>query len=1084
MKKLLTVIASLITLAFTLALVAIIYVVNLDPNNHKDWITEKFNEKTGRSLTLGGDISLTLYPWLGLELNQLTVSNAPGFGDEPLFHTDHAEVRIKLLPMLNRRYEIDSVLLTGTRINLAVNEAGQSNWEDLFGRSGTSGTEDSSPAALSLSNVVLGGVDIQNASLTLDNRSADLHYEITNLTMTTGELVYGQPVQFDLSLNAAASRPELEALINLSGTVTYDPGNQQYDLSPLALTSTISGPNVPEGSADIILETTLSISLEEDTLFLRDLEFDAFGSHLSADVSVRNLQTGSPAFQAEVELVGNDLALLFQIAEIEELATQIAGLDSREFDFSASLNVDMQRGNITLSTLEARLLGANIVGNVAASNILSDTPVINGSLSASGPDLPTLIEVVGQIQGGNDSALSQYGRELSRVPDKAFSIDTDFNADLQRGDITVSTLVARLFGASITGDFVASEIQSDTPLISGSLHASGPDLPLMFQIVGQLQGGVESSLNQYGIQLRSVSNKAFTINVDFDVDLGNGNIEVPVLAAEALGFTLNGRLTTQNMRNNNGTVNGELTLTGDNLRAVLAAMGQAELAEVVQSMNLDIQLSGDRSDLNISPLDLSLVISGPQIPNSPVSLVLNADTHLNLDRETLSINSFTLNGLGLHLNGNVNASKLFDAADYSGQLNIPAFNLRRLMQQLNQELPETADNSVFQTMSLGASFSGSANNVNLSNITMTLDDSSLKGSFSLTDFENPAIEFDIDIDQLNADRYLAPESAASTVDSEASELPIETLQALNVKGNLNIKQLTISNMNLSDFVVGVNAYNGRLELSPVQANLYQGTYSGSFSLDSSNGVPVVNFDSSLKNVTLEPLLIDFMDASYVSGTANIELSLSGSGVNTRAIKSSLNGSGSIKLLDGVLSGVDVGSVLVQVETMLRNQRLMEIQRGEETPFNNFSGTIAISNGIVSSNDLLIEAPGFQVTGRGTLLNLNNDTINYELLTSVDQTTATNETEEYDIGGYDLPISCTGTISSPSCLPDVGEIIKVALANVVQRGISDLLQRSFGIEETQGDVQDLESGEDTQEEETQPLDPAQELLNRAIERLFR
>lgn len=132
MKRLLIFIASFIAIAFTLSVVAVLYLVNLDPNQHKDKIADLFLEETGRSLNLDGDIKLNIYPWLELEIEQLTIGNAAGFNEIPLVSINKALVRIKFAPLFSQHYEVDTLELDGIHFNLAINAAGQTNWSDLF----------------------------------------------------------------------------------------------------------------------------------------------------------------------------------------------------------------------------------------------------------------------------------------------------------------------------------------------------------------------------------------------------------------------------------------------------------------------------------------------------------------------------------------------------------------------------------------------------------------------------------------------------------------------------------------------------------------------------------------------------------------------------------------------------------------------------------------------------------------------------------------------------------------------------------------------------------------------------------------
>ena len=113
-----------LVLAVVVVAAGVAAVLSIDPNDHKDWIASEFHERTGRTLSLDGDVTVTLYPWLGLEADGVAMGNAPGFGDAPFLRVDYAKVRVKLLPLLRQRYEVDTVRIRGAVVNLAQGRAG------------------------------------------------------------------------------------------------------------------------------------------------------------------------------------------------------------------------------------------------------------------------------------------------------------------------------------------------------------------------------------------------------------------------------------------------------------------------------------------------------------------------------------------------------------------------------------------------------------------------------------------------------------------------------------------------------------------------------------------------------------------------------------------------------------------------------------------------------------------------------------------------------------------------------------------------------------------------------------------------
>ena len=1045
MKFLLKLLGAFLALIVLLTISGGLYVANFDINEHRDEIAEEFLQRTGHSLALGDNLEFTLYPWLGVTLNNVTIGNQDGFGDLPLLTADHAALRVKLLPLLNSEFEIDTVVLHGVSINLVVNADGQSNWSDLNNRNSTGAANQSANRGSPLmGKLVLGGVDVRDVSLQLEDRSTNVRYQISDLRLQTGPLVYGQAIDLELSLQANASQPAIDAVVGLQGTILYDIDNGRYELAPLQINARLAGPRVPGGSTRLELATALRLDLDADTLTVSNLELSAPDSRLTATINGRGVQSDEPVYETGLSLEGSDLAMLFRLAEIEPLASQLSELGKSPFNLRSEISTRPRAGSVAVNALQASLLGSSFAGDLQLDALQSSAPVIQGNLTASGPNLPSVVEVLGQVSGGRNSKLAEAGREMQQIGNKTFSVSSNFNFNASSGVANIPQLEVTMLGAKISGNLDASALNTDRPTVRGKLNAAGDDLPLLMQIAGWFQNGVESPLFQIGDQLTRSRNKTFKLDTEFDAELQQGNIQVPVLNASGLGLSINGNLTAQNMNNSRGTVNGSLTLSGSNLRALLEAAGQAELAEVVQGIEATVQVNGSRSDLRIDPLRFNATLSGSRIPNSPVTVALNAPVQINLDRESLTVPNFTLAGLGLDTRGSLEVANAFSTASYQGRFASGDVNLRRLLQQLNQPVPQTSDPGVLQTVSLTTGFDGSASHFNLLDVNLILDDSAARGNLAITDLAQPAIRFDLSVTELDVDRYLAPTGSGSsaTAANNAAPLPVDTLRTLNVQGELTVDRLRYSGLAMDEFSLALNMNQGDVMLSPLRSNLYGGSLEGSLRLDARPAVPTLTLNASMQQVQLGPLMTDMTGAAQITGSSVLQLALTGNGNDVPAIKHSLSGNGRVAVENGILNGVDVGSVLSQVETLLRSRQLTEIQRGQQTAFESFNGTLTVNQGIVSSNDLLIRAPGFQVTGRGTIANLNNNSIDYNLLTSVDRGTATRNTQQYDIGGYSVPIACSGTLSSPRCLPDVGEIARSAVQRQVEDTANRLINRAL------------------------------------------
>ena len=112
---------------------AIILVASFDPNKYKGEIMYAVKTATGRDLKIDGKISLSLFPWLGVKMEGLTLGNATGFGPEPFVKIGSAGASVSLLPLLAGNVRVDTVHVDDLTLNLATDANGRNNWSDLGG---------------------------------------------------------------------------------------------------------------------------------------------------------------------------------------------------------------------------------------------------------------------------------------------------------------------------------------------------------------------------------------------------------------------------------------------------------------------------------------------------------------------------------------------------------------------------------------------------------------------------------------------------------------------------------------------------------------------------------------------------------------------------------------------------------------------------------------------------------------------------------------------------------------------------------------------------------------------------------------
>jgi AsmA protein len=167
---------------------AVLLPLIFDPNDYKQALVEQVKEQTGRDLRIDGDIELSVFPWIGIDVGKVALSNAAGFAEPVFAGTDEISIRVKLLPLLSKRVEMDTITVHGLTLNLARDAAGRNNWDDLAAAgsgAGATGTTDASGGQMAAAALAIGGLDIRDANLSWDDASQGQRFDISKLSMRT-----------------------------------------------------------------------------------------------------------------------------------------------------------------------------------------------------------------------------------------------------------------------------------------------------------------------------------------------------------------------------------------------------------------------------------------------------------------------------------------------------------------------------------------------------------------------------------------------------------------------------------------------------------------------------------------------------------------------------------------------------------------------------------------------------------------------------------------------------------------------------------------------------------------------------------
>ena len=257
---------------------------------------------------------------------------------------------------------------------------------------------------------------------------------------------------------------------------------------------------------------------------------------------------------------------------------------------------------------------------------------------------------------------------------------------------------------------------------------------------------------------------------------------------------------------------------------------------------------------------------------------------------------------------------------------------------------------------------------------------------------------------------------ALAVDGASIEASYEGTLALrggdvSAEGTLTLARLAYKGLRIGpgSIALAVDAGVGRATLRDLE--LYGGRANGRLTLDTTRPAPSIVAGLKLADISVQPLLKDVADLTWIDGRGTVVLALTALGASERQILETLQGQVQLAVTDGGVSGIDVDKTLRALERG-RFDRL-EARSADRTPFSSLSGTFGISDGVARNSDLKLASTHVQLAGEGTieLVPRRIDyTLNTKIVGAADGKPAGRAAVR--IGAIELPIGIKGQLDRP------------------------------------------------------------------------
>lgn len=347
-----------------------------------------------------------------------------------------------------------------------------------------------------------------------------------------------------------------------------------------------------------------------------------------------------------------------------------------------------------------------------------------------------------------------------------------------------------------------------------------------------------------------------------------------------------------------------------------------------------------------------------------------------------------------------------------------------------------------------------------------IGDSSIKGQVGVSDFSPLRVTFNLDIDQLDVDRYL-PQQAASGAGTPGQKAPAPTqkqekpfdlsaLKELNATGTLRIGSLKVNNVKASNVKLDLKAANGHAELNPLTASFYQGTLSSAVSINAAPATPTFAVRHNMSGISIGPFLHDLANNDTLEGKGNVTVDVTTQGNTVGQLKKALNGSAALKLADGAIKGIDIAGSIRNAKAKLgalRGEQTQPADKSQKTDFSELTGTFQIKNGVAHNQDLAMKSPLLRVDGNGDV-NIGEDNINYLVKASIVGTLkGQGGRDADDLKGLTVPVRLSGPLEAPSYKLDFNAMV----TDSVKQSIKEQLQKRLGGGGAAGDATKKDGG---------------------------
>lgn len=320
----------------------------------------------------------------------------------------------------------------------------------------------------------------------------------------------------------------------------------------------------------------------------------------------------------------------------------------------------------------------------------------------------------------------------------------------------------------------------------------------------------------------------------------------------------------------------------------------------------------------------------------------------------------------------------------------------------------------------------------------------------------------MDIDAINFQLGVGKTDFTITGNAAGNDADINITSPVINTANLPVALPLKKPVDIKDFQIAAEVRGQEAKLNSLSFHLFDGQVKGQGKMIAGSDAPPFKGGVTIQGLQLGPALNAVAETPVsISGTAGADLSLLGKGFSMSDLTKALEGTGHLAVKDGKIEGVNL---LQEVASALKVAGI-SLGDAKATAFSTIETDLAIKQGIINVQRLLMDSHDFQATGGGTIgfdqkLNL---IVNLHLSQEVSQKLASASPVVKIVmkdGRLSLPLTITGTAQSPSYGVDLKGVtgrVQEQVKKKVEEAVGGLLKGTTKPEDLEKEGKELLKG---------------------------